>query len=313
MGLARNALLWASRNEWLAERVPEVGFVRRAVRTFMPGEALAEALAAAESLRADGMATIVTHLGENVADESDAKAAADAYYQALDEAAARDLDTEISVKLTHLGLDLGDDIAAGHLAGLVARAAELGNFVWIDMEDSSYVDRTLDAYEAVRRSHANIGIAIQAYLRRTPADLARLLPLEAAIRLVKGAYREPPDVAYQSVKEVDQAFLLNAVWLLGMAAGGGARVGLGSHDVELVERAIADAGADRDRYEIQMLYGIRTADQRRLAAEGHDVRVLISYGEGWYKWYVRRLAERPANVGFVLRNAFARDQAGGSP
>ncbi len=308
MGLARNALLWASRNEWLAERVPDVGFVQRAVRKFMPGEQLANALAAAERLRAGGMSSIVTHLGENVADEADAKAAAAAYHEALDEVAARGLDTEISVKLTHLGLDLGDGVAAGHLDGLVARAAELGNFVWVDMEDSTYVDRTLDLYEAGRRVHDNVGIAIQAYLRRTPADLARLLPLRPAIRLVKGAYREPPHAAFQTVKEVDQAFLLNGAWLLGMAGDGDVRVGLGSHDVELVERVIADAGAGVEDFEIQMLYGIRTADQRRLAAAGHDVRVLISYGEGWYPWYVRRLAERPANVGFVLRNAFARDQ-----
>ncbi len=308
MGLARNALLWASRNEWLADRVPDVGFVRRAVRKFMPGEHVADALDAAARLQDAGMSSIVTHLGENVADEADAKAAAAAYDEALDEIAARGLDTEISVKLTHIGLDLGEPVAAGHLDGLAARAAELGNFVWLDMEDSSYVDRTLDIYEDARREHANVGIAIQAYLRRTPADLARLLPLRPAVRLVKGAYREPPDVAYQSTREVDQAFLLNGAWLLGMAGDGKLRVGLGSHDVELVERVVADAGAAADAYEIQMLYGIRTADQRRLAGEGRDVRVLISYGEGWYPWYVRRLAERPANVGFVLRNAFARDQ-----
>ncbi len=308
MGLARNALLWASRNEWLAERVPDVGFVRRAVRKFMPGEQLADALDAAGRLRDAGMSSIVTHLGENVADEADAKAAAAAYHEALDDIAARRLDTEISVKLTHIGLDLGDGVAAGHLDGLAARAAELGNFVWIDMEDSSYVDRTLDLFEAVRRDRDNVGIAIQAYLRRTPADLARLLPLRPAVRLVKGAYREPPDVAFQSVKEVDQAFLVNAAWLLGMAKDGDLRIGLGSHDVDLVERVIADTGAGPDGFEIQMLYGIRTADQRRLAGAGYDVRVLISYGEGWYPWYVRRLAERPANVGFVLRNAFAGDQ-----
>ncbi len=308
MGLARNALLWASRNEWLADRVPDVGFVRRAVRKFMPGEQLADALDAAERLRDAGMSSIVTHLGENVADEADAKAAAAAYHEALDEIAARSLDTEISVKLTHIGLDLGDDVAGSHLDGLAARAAELGHTVWVDMEDSSYVDRTLDLYEAAQRRHGNAGIAIQAYLRRTPADLARLLPLRPAIRLVKGAYREPPEVAFQSAKEVDQAFLLNAAWLLGMARDGKLRVGLGSHDVELVERAVADAGGEADGYEVQMLYGIRTADQRRLAGQGRDVRVLISYGEGWYPWYVRRLAERPANVGFVLRNAFARDQ-----
>ncbi len=308
MGLARNALLWASRNEWLAERVPDVGFVRRAVRKFMPGEQLADALDAAGRLRDAGMSSIVTHLGENVADEADAKAAAAGYHEALDDIAARRLDTEISVKLTHIGLDLGDGVAAGHLDGLAARAAELGNFVWIDMEDSSYVDRTLDLFEAVRRDRDNVGIAIQAYLRRTPADLARLLPLRPAVRLVKGAYREPPDVAFQSVKEVDQAFLVNAAWLLGMAKDGDLRIGLGSHDVDLVERVIADTGAGPDGFEIQMLYGIRTADQRRLAGAGYDVRVLISYGEGWYPWYVRRLAERPANVGFVLRNAFAGDQ-----
>ncbi len=312
MGLARNALLWASTNPWLAGHVPRWPFVRRAVRKFMPGEELGDALAAAERLRDAGLPTIVTHLGENVASRADAERAAGEYFAALEKIAGSGLATEISVKLTHLGLDLGTGVAAAQLDGLAARARELDSLVWIDMEDSTYVDRTLDIYEEVQRRHGNVGLAIQAYLHRTPADIERLLPLRPAIRLVKGAYREPAEVALQRRSDVADAFFDIGSMLVAAASDGEVRAGLGSHDVDLLRRIIAaadQAGIDRSAYEIQMLYGIRTADQHALAAEGHDVRVLISYGSGWYPWYVRRLAERPANVGYVIRNVFARDGA----
>ena len=305
MGLMRTALLWASRNDWMREHLPEFPFVRRAVTRFMPGEDSASALAAATTFGQQGMGVILTRLGENVTSIEEAGAEAESYLSLLDEVAAASLDAEISVKLTHLGLDLGVAVAYENLARLVARAGELGNYVWVDMEASPYVDQTLEIYEKARNAAGNLGVCIQSYLRRSAMDLERLAALEPGIRLVKGAYQEPAEVAFRRKGDVDRAFARQADQLLDRAAEGRVRIGLGTHDVELIDSIIgrADArGVPRDAYEIQMLHGIRTADQQRYVAAGHRVRVLISYGSGWYPWYMRRLAERPANVGFLLRN-----------
>ncbi len=309
MNPMRTALLWASHNEWLADRVPQLGFVKRAVRRFMPGEDLEDALAASKALAASGLSTVLTHLGEHVTDEQGAAAAAGHYLTALDRIAGTGLDTEISVKLTHLGLDLGTDLAAEHVDGLARRAAELGNYVWVDVEDSHYVDATIDVVADAMGVHDNVGVCLQCYLYRTPADIERLLPLRPGIRLVKGAYREPADISYQRKADIDAAFSRLALPLLDRARDGEARVALATHDVGLLEGIVAAAdrmGTGRDTYEIQMLFGIRTVDQRRLVADGHAVRTLISYGTGWYPWYLRRLAERPANLLFVARNALSR-------
>ncbi len=305
MGLMRSGLLWASRNRWMRDHVPSMPFVRRAVARFMPGEDVDAALAAGLDFREHGIGIILTHLGENVTDHAEAEAETAYYLDVLDRVAEAGVDAEISVKLTHLGLDLGVEIAYENLARLIAHAAELDNYVWIDMEASPYVNATLEIYQKAKDAAPNVGVCIQSYLRRSPTDLERLADLEPGIRLVKGAYQEPGSVAFGRKADVDRAFARQADQLIDQAAAGRARVGLGTHDVDLIDDIVRRADARdvaRDRYEIQMLYGIRSGDQQRYAAAGHEVRVLISYGEGWYPWYVRRLAERPANLGFLLRN-----------
>ena len=303
----RSALLWVSENRWCSNTLPRYGFVRRAVRRFMPGETLGDALDAARGLeRARGIPTLITFLGENVADRAEARAVADHYVQATAEVAARGLDAELSVKPTHLGLDLGIDVAEENLR-LITRSAEAhGNWVWIDMEYSRYVDPTLDLYRSIRADHDNFGICLQSYLYRTPADLESLIPMGPAIRMVKGAYAEPAEIAFPEKRDVDQAFFdLTTRMLAPDALAAGMRAGLATHDTALIARIDEWAqsnGVASEAYEYQMLYGISQREQVRLARMGRGVRVLISYGEHWFPWYVRRLAERPANVAFVVRS-----------
>jgi proline dehydrogenase len=190
------------------------------------------------------------------------------------------------------------------MAGLAARADITGTWLWVDMEGSAYVERTIALYERLRAAHRNVGICLQAYLRRTPADLRRLLPLEPAVRLVKGAYDEPSEIAWRRRPEIDGAYQAAALVVAEAARDGKARLALGTHDGALVERiaAFADAaGVPHERLEVHMLYGIRAGELRRLQEAGFPPFTLIAYGKHWYPWYMRRLAERPANVGFALR------------
>jgi len=307
----RNALLWASHNSWLAERVPRYRFARLAVRRFMPGEDLESALRATRELQENQMGTVLTKLGENVTDGAAANDVATHYLDALDCVARDRLNAQVSVKLTQLGLDIDDAMAETYVRSIATRAAGYDNMVWIDMESSAYVDRTLALFRSVLADHRNIGLCLQSYLRRTPQDLDSLLPHTAAIRLVKGAYDEPPSMAYPRKRDVDAAYLRLAVRLLRGARNRADTPppALATHDVGLLDqivRTATTAGVGRDVYEVHMLYGIRAREQARLAAGGHGVRVLISYGEAWFPWYVRRLAERPANIGFMLRSLAAR-------
>jgi proline dehydrogenase len=300
----RRVLLWLARNAWLRERLPKLPFMRRAVRKFMPGEEIDDALHAAVDLQVLGIGTLYTRLGENLTEASQAQAVTNHYLGLLDRITAAEIDGEISVKPTQLGLDVDEDACFGHLRTLAAAAEAHGSYLWIDMEDSSYVDRTLDLYQRLRASQPRTGICLQAYLRRTAKDVERLLPLGPAIRLVKGAYDEPREVAFRSRKEVDANFLAIAVTLLRESRARQIRLGLGTHDVELVEQIAshaAAAGVTKGGFEVQMLYGIRAKEQRRLARSGYRVQTLIAYGAAWYPWYMRRLAERPANVLFALR------------
>ena len=307
----RSTLLWVSENEWCSKTLPRYGFVRRAVRRFMPGETLGEALDAAAGLeKGRGIPTLITFLGENVADRAEARAVADHYVDAAVQVASRGLDAELSVKPTHLGLDLGIDVAEENLRRITRAAEDQGNWVWMDMEYSRYVDPTLELYRSIRADHARFGICLQSYLYRTPADLESLIPMGPAIRMVKGAYAEPAELAFPDKKDVDQAFFDLTVRMLAPdAQEAGLRAGLATHDASLIARIEAWAqsnGVAPEGYEYQMLYGIAEQEQRRLAGAGKGVRVLISYGEHWFPWYVRRLAERPANVGFVLRSLLPR-------
>jgi proline dehydrogenase len=301
----RRILLWAARSRWLREHLARRWFVRRAVRTFMPGEELVDALAAAEAHAASGVGCVFTLLGENLTTFEEAEGVARHYHGVLAEIAARGLRGEVSIKLTQLGFDIDPEGTYRLVDALARDAAGTGTWLWIDMEGSAYVDATVALYERAAGAHRNVGLCIQAYLRRTPTDVARLLPLRPAFRLVKGAYDEPEAIAYRSRREVDTAFAGLAAQLLAATAGGQvSRAILATHDTALIEQAARSAtalGLDRGRVEVQMLYGVRSGEQRRLAAEGLDVRCLIAYGRHWYPWYMRRLAERPANVLFALR------------
>jgi proline dehydrogenase len=301
----RRLFLWAARNGWLRDHLPRMRFMRRAVRRFMPGETLESALDAAAPLQAAGIGTMYTKLGENLESIAEADAVADHYIAVLDAIKDRGLAGEISVKPTQLGLDLDEDRALAHVTRLAAHAATTGSYVWIDMEGSTYIETTIRLYERVRAVEPRTGLCLQAYLRRTAADVERLRPLDPAIRLVKGAYDEPASIAFRDKREVDTSYHDLAVSFLTEGRGRPIRLGLGTHDVALIERiaaAVAPAGIGRDGFEIEMLYGIRTAEQFRLARDGYRVQTLIAYGDAWYPWYMRRLAERPANVTFAIRS-----------
>ncbi len=306
MSLMRRALLAASTSTWMRERVTKYPFVRTSVSKFMPGETPEDALRAASALRDEGINTILTHLGENLTRPEEAEAVTQHYLDLLDRVSSAGLDAQISVKPTQLGLDLDRALCERNLLRLLERAADRNNFVWIDMESSPYVDPTLDLFRRVRPQTPRVGIALQAYLRRTARDVEALLPLGAAIRVVKGAYLEPPDVAFPRKADVDENFYAVCVRLLSEdARRAGGLLHIGTHDVALIDRLslyIAERGVPAGAYEFAMLYGIQRATQMRLAKEGKRLRVLISYGEYWYPWYVRRLAERPANIWFVAKN-----------
>jgi len=305
MSLARNLLLRASRSKWLAHQASNRAFARRAVRRFMPGEDVGAALDASAALKAAGFGAVLTQLGENLTTLAEADGVRDHYLALFDQIKARALPIQVSVKPTQLGLDLSAETCLDHLVVLAARAETTGTWLWLDMEDSSYVDRTIDLYRRLKTRHEKVGICLQAYLRRTPADVAALLPLKPAIRLVKGAYAEPPALAFEAKRDTDLAYYDLAVTLLGAAAARQAYTILGTHDIGLIDRLSARAAelkVPEGAWEIHMLYGIRSADQRVLQAAGKGVRILISYGKSWFPWYMRRLAERPANVWFVVRS-----------
>ena len=308
--MMRSVLLGMSRSSSLERWVKRRTFARKAVRRFMPGEELDDALRAAERLGRRGLGVVFTELGENVATEDDAAAVARHYVTALDRIAARGVDAEISVKPTHLGLDLGPDVARKNLARLVARAEELDTMVWVDMEDSSYVDATLALVRAAREDSDRVGVCLQAYLHRTPDDIATLKNPAVRVRLVKGAYREPPEHAIQKKSDVDQRFHELAVAMLrDRDYVSAATPVFGTHDDRLIERIRESArqyGVAPGQVEFHMLYGIRVDLQEWLTAVGAEVRVLISYGDHWYPWYMRRLAERPANLWFVAKQLTRR-------
>src|SRR5712671_3982983 len=308
MSLMRSLLLSASQNRWLRAHATHYSFVRGTVSRFMPGETLDDALGAAEGLRAKKIGTVFTHLGENISDRAEAQQVADHYLEVLDRIQQKGLQTEISVKLTQLGLDLSPDLCFEHLKTIIARAPK-ESIVWIDMEASNYVDATLDLYRRTLSEFANVGVCLQAYLHRTKDDLAKLLPLRPSIRLVKGAYMEPPEIAFARKQDVDESYFeLGKQVLRAKKENCCVRAAFGTHDVALIRRLADFASAEglgKKNFEVHMLYGIQRAEQERLASEGCTSIVLVAYGSYWYPWFVRRLAERPANLWFMVRNVFA--------
>jgi proline dehydrogenase len=300
----RGTILWASGNATLREHLPRFRFVRSTVERFMPGEDAEDALAAARRLASDGLGTTFTMLGENVTDLARATAAAAAYLRLLDRIQDLGLDTEVSVKLTQLGLDLDPEHTRMQVVRLAERSALLGRTVWIDMESTGYVEATVDLFEGLLKDGHDVGLCMQAYLKRTWDDVQRLLPHGPSIRLVKGAYRESPDAVFTDRRVIDEAYLRLATHLATDPESRVRRTVLGTHDMDLVARIEGAVGEGaRDRVEIAMLYGIRVEDQLRLARDGYAVRTLISYGDHWYPWFMRRIAEKPVeNSLLALRN-----------
>ncbi len=278
---------------------PAVGW--RAASRFVAGSSLADAISAAERLGDEGIAAMLDHLGENVERDDQAIAAADAYIAATERIrATRGLDCQVSIKLTQLGLDRSEGLCLSQVERVLASAERAGVLVMIDMEDRRYVDRTLAMFRDLRSRHDLVGVCVQSALRRTPSDVLTL-PQASTIRLVKGAYLEPADVAFQKRREVDAAWASLFTTLLAR----GHRVHAATHDERLVEGAIRvreERSVPRSHVEFQMLYGIRRDLQRRLAADGRPVRVYVPYGPQWYPYLTRRLLERPANMWFFLSN-----------
>lgn len=306
--MMRSFLLAASQNHWLRDHASHYKFVRKSVSRFMPGETLDDALIAAQTLRGKKIGTVFTRLGENISDRAEAQEVVDHYLEVLDRVRQKGLQTEVSVKLTQLGLDLSPDLCFEHLKAIIAHAPK-ESIVWIDMEASNYVDVTLDLYRRALGEFPNVGVCLQAYLYRTKDDIAKLLPLRPSIRLVKGAYMEPPEIAFPRKADVDaNYFTLGKELLRAKKEGSCLRVAFATHDVAMIRRLSEEAlrqGFSKPDFEVQMLYGIQRSEQERLAADGCTSIVLVAYGTFWYPWFVRRLAERPANLWFIARNVFA--------
>jgi proline dehydrogenase len=305
----RKVLLAMSTSTFLREQATKRAFVRKSVSAFMPGEKLQDALGAAATLKPQNINTIITRLGEGVTRLDEAELVTQHYLDALDTIKAAGLDTQISVKPTQLGLDLDAEQCQRNLDRICEKGQRLGNVpVWIDMENSPYVDPTLKLYRKSKERYKGVGIAIQAYLYRSAKDIEDLIALGPAVRIVKGAYLEPADVAFPKKSDVDENFYTLCCRLMAAdAQKTGTLLHIATHDIALSDRLLAfidQRKVPTSAYEFAMLYGIQRAQQQRLAQSGRRLRVLISYGEYWYPWYMRRLAERPANVTFVLKNFF---------
>ena len=275
---------------------------RSFARRFVAGETIDEAIAAARAVEAQGLAHTLDLLGESVGSDAEAGAATDAYLAMIPRIAAADIGRNISIKLTQLGLDLSPELAEANLRAILAAARDEGFFVRIDMEQSSYVDATLTLFERVWRDGlTNVGVVLQSALKRSEDDLTRVLALGARVRLVKGAYKEPAAVAWQSKGDVDAAY----VRMLERMLPAGVLPAVATHDpamIAVAQRIARDAHLPASRFEFQMLYGIRRDLQAALRRDGAAVRVYIPYGREWFPYFMRRLGERPANVGFVLKS-----------
>lgn len=304
MKLMRSALLWASRSPRMERIVRSSSPMRPLVRRFMPGDTLEAAMDAVNALTRDGVAVIMTYLGENVSSEAAADETVAEYRRLFAALKASGADAHVSIKLTQFGWDLDKDHALERVRTCAQIAAANNTILAIDMEGSEYVQSTVDAYEQLATEFRSVALCVQAYLHRTPADLKRLSKVKPYLRLVKGAYREGSAVALQARPEIDARYReLAHEMLRGVSSGN--RVVFGTHDVPLVESIRQDAlslGVPDSAFEVQMLYGIQERGRRQLASSGVKTRVLISYGKAWYPWFMRRLAEKPSNLFMIARN-----------
>jgi proline dehydrogenase len=306
--MLRALLLQLAKSSRLSRWITSHDVTRRMARRFVPGEELGPAIEAARACNKAGMTVSLDHLGENVVTREDAARARGSYTEVLDRIAAEGVEANVSLKLTHLGLDLGGEFCAEQLRLVTRRAEELGNFVRVDMEGSAYTDRTLRMVKQARAETTAVGTVIQAYLYRGEEDIRELLGIGCRIRLVKGAYKEPARTAFQRKKDVDANF----VKLMKILLPSGIYHALATHDPKMIDAAIrfaAEQNITKDKFEFQMLYGIRTDLQSSLVRQGYRVRVYIPFGKDWFPYFMRRLAERPANLLFFAKN-FLRE---GSP
>ena len=309
MNIGRSLLLWASKNEWMTWHVPNFKFVQKALRRFMPGETPTDALNATHRLLKHNILTTFTHLGENINDLREAEISAQHYIDLIERINTEKLDIEVSLKLTQIGFDLSHEKTLEFFKAIVQKAKEYCKNVFIDIEDSSYVDKTIDFYKRIKEDYDNIGLCLQAYLYRTMDDIKAMIDINPWIRLVKGAYNEPDTIAFRRKKDVDENFFMISKYFLKQIQKRNIRIAFATHDLKLQEQIKKEAkkyDLPNKVVEFQMLYGIKEREQIRLAAQGYNVRTLISYGKLWYPWYMRRLAERPANIGFVLKNILSK-------
>ncbi len=304
--MLRALFIWLSESKRLRRIAEHSPMGRKNSRRFVAGETLEEVLAATAAVNQLGQGVSIDNLGENVTNAQEARSSAALYGQLLDQIFARKLDANVSLKLTHMGLDVDAKLAEELVSDLVAHAKRTGNFVRVDMEGSPYTQRTLDFVHQLHREPGNqgvVGAVIQSYLRRSEQDVEDLLSARIRIRLCKGAYKEPPELAFQKKAEVDA----NYVRLMKMMLKSGVYHGIATHDPKMIEAGVAFAKAEKvppETFEFQMLYGIRRDLQQQLVRDGWRMRVYIPFGTEWYPYFMRRLAERPANVFFVLKNLF---------
>jgi proline dehydrogenase len=302
--MLRTPLLYLSQRKGFKQLIMRLGISRQLALRFVAGDTLADAIAAVRALNASGIRASLDYLGENVVAVEDARRAAAAFVAALNRIAAEGVDSNVSIKLTQMGLDLSLDLCQQNVEAILQVAAERGNFVRIDMESSACVGPTLNFYEHLRaKGYQNVGVVIQSYLYRSQADVEKLIEMHARVRLVKGAYNEPPSVAFPRKRDVDENYIRLAERLLEH----GNYPAIATHDERIIEwtkRFTAERGIGRERFEFQLLYGIRRDLQQQLAAEGYNVRVYVPYGGEWYGYLMRRIAERPANLFFVLSHLF---------
>ncbi|HRL11188.1 MAG TPA: proline dehydrogenase family protein [Aggregatilineales bacterium] len=312
MSVLRRGLIYLSKARWANGMMTHFFLARRVARRFVAGETLAEAVAATRQLNAQGLPATLDVLGESVSHEDETHQVVAAYQDVLKAIVEHKLDASVSLKLTQLGLDISEDLCVANLRLILTAARDAGNVpLTIDMESHEYVDRTLQIYRTMRDEYAfdHVGTVIQSYLYRSDEDMAALAAEGAHIRLVKGAYLEPADIAYPEKADVDKAFVRQTDAFLKAGKATGAYLCVASHDENMLVAAIKSVEAHaipNDRYEFQMLYGIRTQRQLELAQAGYKMRVYVPFGKAWYPYFMRRLAERPANLWFFVKSLFAR-------
>ena len=305
MALLKNILLWTSKNDWMSQKLPKYKFVQNSLSRFMPGELLSDALEECKKLEYSEYGTIITYLGENVNLEEDTYQVVDHYRNALIAIDKTSLNTLISVKLTQLGLDFDKNLCMENLNQLLKLAKNYNSIIWIDMEEYCYLDQTLEIFKKMSENYHNIGITLQAYLHRTTQDLDELLSYATNLRLVKGAYNENSSVAIKNKDDIDTNYMnLSKKMLSKDILNNGYKPTFATHDDRIIDYIINEAERNlisSDTYEFNMLYGIRKKLQKEILESNQNIKILISYGEQWFPWYIRRIAENPKNLFLLLK------------